>query len=354
MLNALFLGLLNDAVSDAQFDPFKYNSKKLAKQADINLQIKQIDTFSEAVEICQSDRSDAYFLMPFWNEDPDQVLEAVQKIRASKPTEKLIFVDPFAQPSSRFFQVLPEVDFFLKRQCYRDRSRYYEDLKGGMMLTHYLATEQGYDIADWHVGSTVPDGYADRILPGWSLGTSKQFRSLLLRPSLLAPNTRKKFDIFCRMSLGSKDNKEWYFKYRSSAIKALDPLTKTYDVRYSGGFQQGGLVSQRQYFRELRQSRIIFSPFGWGENCWRDFEAICYRGLLMKPSMEHLSIEPNIFIPNETYVPLEWDFSDLQSKCDYYLTHWDEAERIIENAHATYVSYFKDDQFVAKIKSLVS
>ena len=34
--------------------------------------------------------------------------------------------------------------------------------------------------------------------------------------------------------------------------------------------------------------------------------------------MDHMQTWPNIFIPNKTYVPLEWDFSNLEEIFDTY------------------------------------
>jgi len=351
MNKALVLGFVGDAISSAQQEPFRYSQKQVKNLAGVTVKYQPIQSFAEAVETCKKDESDAYFLMPFWNEDPKLVAEAVHEIRAIKPDQSIIFIDPFAQTSSRFFSILPDVNYFLKRQSYRNLSDYCQPIMGGMQLTHYLAETQGYDLMGWHVGSEVPKGYEHRIIPGWNLGTAKKFKHLLLRPRYF-PQPAKQFDIFCRMSLGSRDKKEWYYKYRSSAVNALDPLTHDYQVKYSGGFEQGGLVSQRQYFRELRSSKLIFSPFGWGETCWRDFEAVCYGGLLIKPSMDHIDTEPNIFIPGETYVPVAWDFSDLESKCHYYLEHPEEATRIAKNAQEVYRAYFKNNEFAKKIKHL--
>lgn len=58
-----------------------------------------------------------------------------------------------------------------------------------------------------------------------------------------------------------------------------------------------GEVGQRQYNNELVRSRIVLSPFGWGELCFRDFEAVFSGALLMKPDMSHLETWPDVFSP---------------------------------------------------------
>jgi len=97
-----------------------------------------------------------------------------------------------------------------------------------------------------------------------------------------------------------------------------------------------GTVPQKQYYKELLDSKIVLSPFGWGEVCFRDFEAILSRALLLKPDMSHLVTWPNVYIPYETYVPLKWDGSDLLEQCERYLNDENERLRIIHNAYEQY------------------
>ena len=74
------------------------------------------------------------------------------------------------------------------------------------------------------------------------------------------------------------------------------------------------------------RSRICVSPFGFGEICWRDFEAILFGCLLVKPDMGHVRTQPNVFVPGLTYVPVRWDYADLEEVCAAYLA--DEPRRL--------------------------
>jgi hypothetical protein len=99
-----------------------------------------------------------------------------------------------------------------------------------------------------------------------------------------------------------------------------------------------GKVKQAQFNKEIHNSKIIFSPFGWGELCFRDFEAVLSGSLLIKPDMSHLETWPNIFVPNETYIPINWDGSDLIEKCEEYLQNEKERKRISKNAYEHFIS----------------
>ena len=41
--------------------------------------------------------------------------------------------------------------------------------------------------------------------------------------------------------------------------------------------------------------------------------------MLLKPDMGHIETWPNIYLPNETYMPFKWDMSDLKEKIGYFL-----------------------------------
>jgi hypothetical protein len=100
-------------------------------------------------------------------------------------------------------------------------------------------------------------------------------------------------------------------------------------------------VSIEDYYQEMRRSRICISPFGYGEICHRDFEAIICGCLLIKPDMSHVEANPDIFRPYQTYVPVQWDFADLVDKCSYYLNNDDECRRIADQAFGVLEQFYK-------------
>ena len=74
-----------------------------------------------------------------------------------------------------------------------------------------------------------------------------------------------------------------------------------------------GKVPKPQYDQELSVSRTVVSPFGWGEICYRDFEAMLKGACLIKPDVTHLITWPDVFIPHETYIPFSWELSTFPS-----------------------------------------
>jgi hypothetical protein len=113
-------------------------------------------------------------------------------------------------------------------------------------------------------------------------------------------------------------------------------------------------VTPEAYLTEMLRSRICISPFGYGEICWRDFEAILCDCLLVKPDMGHVETCPDIFRPYETYVPVKWDLSDLAETCTWYLEHEEARHRIVANARATLESFYEDGKgFINQLGQLL-
>ncbi|MCG2590816.1 hypothetical protein [Rhodohalobacter sulfatireducens] len=97
-----------------------------------------------------------------------------------------------------------------------------------------------------------------------------------------------------------------------------------------------GIVSPKKYLDEQKQTFATLSPFGYGEVCIRDFECIINGSLLIKPDMSHVVTQPNIYIPNETYIPVKWDGSDLLDVVDNVLSNTKYYQSVAENARTIY------------------
>ena len=70
-------------------------------------------------------------------------------------------------------------------------------------------------------------------------------------------------------------------------------------------------ISLDLFFHEMQNSIASVGPFGLGEITLRDYEVIISGSTLLKPDISFLETWPNLFIENETYVPIKWDLSNL-------------------------------------------
>jgi hypothetical protein len=106
--------------------------------------------------------------------------------------------------------------------------------------------------------------------------------------------------------------------------------------------------------REMRGARLCFSPFGYGEVCWRDYEAILCGALLVKQDMSHVETAPDVFLPNETFAPVAWDFSDLSEVVARWLRDEGARRKAVERAYAILHDYSRSARFVEQMKPVLS
>lgn len=103
-----------------------------------------------------------------------------------------------------------------------------------------------------------------------------------------------------------------------------------------------GTVPHRQYCQELRSVQAVLSPFGWGEVCFRDAEAVIAGATLIKPDMRHVDTWPNIYVPNETYIPVKWDSADVVERTEEVLATSGKQRQLRANAIDVLASAYRE------------
>ena len=91
--------------------------------------------------------------------------------------------------------------------------------------------------------------------------------------------------------------------------------------------------------KEIRQSKVVLSPFGRGEITLKDFEVFLTGGMLLKPSMEHMDTWPNFYTDGVTYQSHNWDLTDLQERIDWALDNNQEVQTIAAEGQQRYLRY---------------
>jgi hypothetical protein len=318
--------------------------RDLEKELGLTVEITEAKDLGELKRAVASNAPDIAVLMVSWSESVEGVSRTLRELQELPQRPKVVFLDYYAPTSSPHFGVLPYVDRYVKRQVLTDLTQYQRDFRGGFVVTDFLA-QHGYDIGSWSFGSKPATEHLSKIVSGWNLGVTPLYRSMLRasRP-LWRLWGRRPFDVNRRLGLGRKDRKEWYEEYRLRSLSMLEPLSAR--VRMTG-IQR---VSRQRYLLEMGLSRIVVSPFGLGEVCFRDYEAVASGALLVKPSMDHLVTSPPIYQAGETYVSVAWDLSDLADKVEYHLSHPAESVAIIRNAQRVLSDYYERGGFVADVK----
>ncbi len=284
---------------------------------------------SDGLSDCDALLVDSKFHRFRWSIEKDATLEIFTRwARACR----VIYCDTTDSSGSLLTDLLPIVHGYAKSQLIRDRAAYLTPMYGHRPFAAYYHRELGVIDANPEYSTVVTDrtllaklrvswnsGLADYSLHGPSRMAIYQRLPLpgLLRfpgPSR-SPSQPRSQDVSCRFGTD--------YPRASVAIQRKmirEKLAGRIDTRK---------LSRRRYFRELETSKIVVSPFGYGEITLKDFEVFLTGGLLLKPDMTHMETWPDLFRGGETMLAHRWDLSDfgsvLEDAVENYRRHAEKA-----------------------------
>ena len=237
------------------------------------------------------------------------------------------------------YEVFEQSDakFLFKNQLLKNREDY---LKPTVLNKWFFG-----DGSDLDKGYDIPKDVWDRIkLSGFNLG---YFQGDRFRPDVYQEHpvcTEKTIDL-CAIYQGfHKENTEhlirndmYYTKHRSGAWDIIGDNPGYSFVKDKLPFEQ--------YMNTLYQSKPALSPFGMGEVCYRDFEILDLGVAMIKPTMENVVTTPDYYIENETYIPVDYDWKNLNEVVLETLDNNDKIEYIIGKSRETYKEIYSAHNF---------
>ncbi len=320
-----------NGISFAQVYPFIHYADELERRYGIQLRFFTVDQL-ETLDFAAFDK----VLLQLWFRREPALYETVFEKAARSGAEITAFLDSFAHNDLRLAQLLDgQIRFYLKKSLYKDAGLYTRATRGHTNLDDYY--HRLYGIEDAEFQWDIPAGFLDKLRLSPNFFTAPHLCKLFFERDIDALLARPRpIDVHAR--LGAKGS-PWYTAMRQHALKAvisLQDMTVIHD----------GKVSKRRFDAEVMESRICFSPFGYGELCWRDIEAIAAGAVLLKPSMDHLKTLPDLYEPDVTYVPVAWDFSDVAEKVAWITDNPGRAAEIARTAFKRVRRYLETGQFV--------
>lgn len=319
-------------VAFSQIYPFFFYEKQIEEQFGISIRALPVDQYASDLV----SKADVIGVQTDFSADSEYIEKLFAEIRRRNTEAKMVYLDWCAPLDLRLAgKVNPYVDLYIKRQVFRDHRRYLSSTLGDTNLVDYYS--RLFNLVDREQHFAIPSEFFSKVLLGPGLLTGPYLLNAFADRRNFSKE--KTIGVHARFSCSGTP---WYSAMRNSALEACRTL-RSGDVVYGNG------VPRKEFLNELAQSKMCFSPFGYGEVCWRDYEAALYGSLLLKPDMDHLKTSPDIFVKNETYVPIAWDYSDLREKVEFYANDERERKRIVENARHALDTYVNQDGFIRQM-----
>lgn len=272
------------------------------------------------------------FLQSRWDTPNEEIIITIDRIRNSHPLAKIVFLDYYAPLHIPHSEIFPHIDLYVKKQYLRDLSQYTTGMQDTNLVEYESQWSKNLLQGPFH---RVPaNEIENKLFLGWNFATAPYLMRELQRG--VRHNGKRDIFLHCRITAPVRRD-DWYSHMRGRTLDAV--------VNASKNNQWGALLAApvhipfRKYMQELNNSFCCLSPFGYGEICWRDFEAFAAGALLIKPDMSHLVTEPNLFEAWKTYLPIHWDYSNLQETMDWAKEHQDECDLIQKEAVVRWKQY---------------
>jgi hypothetical protein len=259
-----------------------------------------------------------------------------------KPNLKVIWFDTTDSSGTLQSKVLPAVDKYLKSQIIADKSRYTSKIYGGRIISDYYNSTLGItDKTEGALGDPISETDTKKLGVSWNSGLSDYstygpwkialyrrlgFRFLLRHPGAkAAPNRTRNNDLSARFGATYS---------RATVRYQREQIRNTLSTRLDTN-----KLNRRGYMKELENSKVVLSPFGWGEITLKDFEVFLTGGMLLKPSMNQISTWPNFYEENVTYLSHDWNLANLEERIDWAVSNESSRQEIAANGQQRYIEH---------------
>lgn len=333
----IMLIYMDDSLAYPMFAGFLRNSSAMR---EAGIEFRGI-SYSEYVKSPRNLNVQAIFYQAPYFIDKCELSKTAKDLRRRNPDAAISFFDWFAPCDVRFAECVdPWVDFYVKKSLPKNPIKSISKSAGHSEIADYYSKLCGTENPprDWNTPAS--------IIPKLELAPAFHYSSTLIdlfsrRESF--SSSERTIDLHARFETRGDG---WYGAMRSYAKSRLGSISGNICIA------SAGLVDRKLYLQELRNSKICFSPFGYGEICWRDYEAIATGATLLKPDMSHISTKPDIYIPFETYVPVKWDMSDLDDKIQMLLENDELRQKIAKTAFDTIRNNVLSDELLILSKKI--
>ncbi|NEQ98555.1 MAG: hypothetical protein F6K30_17845, partial [Cyanothece sp. SIO2G6] len=234
------------------------------------IQFHDMSLFSEHIQNSKS-QYQLIFIQSIWDVSPETLVPVLDKIHKYQSNAKVVFLDWYAPIHIPQPEILEMVDLYVKKQVLKEHQQY-----TGMYNTNLLEYENQHNdnyqcnLANIRYIQVDLDILSEKLFTGWNFATDRRLTEQLKKKFYL--NKDRPIDVHCRIFAPS-ERKSWYQHMRGRAYDAVQEIAQKRSQQFKI-LSENARVPYHKYINELAHSKLCISPFGYGEICWRDFEAI--------------------------------------------------------------------------------
>lgn len=332
--------------------------KNMSRLKKLGVEVSFHFRYSEDIKFCDVVIVESKYVIKDWSINKSKIFDLLKKLKTN--TNKVFYYELNDSTFCWALEALPYVDKLLKPFIFRDKSNYCRPLDGYTIISDYyiknniinshepnsiknssylpifVKKEDQHYLNKIQVGfnATFADHSSNSILWKYDYFTkinrrffnlySKQLKSIKSY-EYINPEKKRSKDISCRIQSDGYSEAIAYHRNQTSIIFKDYISTKK--------------LNREDYFSEIRNSKIVLSPFGWGElNLPRDFEVALSGSILLKPDISHIETWPNIF-NNKTVVQYKWDLSNLLELANKVINNYDDYIEYAIRLQDQYKSY---------------
>ena len=297
----------------------------------------------------------------YWYQDEKKLESMYQNLESFSKKTKVLFFDTTDSAGYVLGDVLPFVDGYFKHQLLIDKTAYLKPMYGRRAFSDFYHKENNVKddkIYEENITQVNDPLDLEKLDVFWNTGLAnysylgdylgKVYKrclidSLVRYPVNYTKPSRDRFlDIQCRVN--TSYSKASVSFQRKSIVEILKDRLQTKKL------------NRFAFYREMKNSKIVLSPFGLGEITLKDFETFICGAVLMKPDMSHMYTWPNFYQKDISYLSFDWDLKNLDEKIELVLSDRYSLVSIAEEGQKIYRYYLGNDrskEFVNRFKHLL-
>ncbi len=120
-----------------------------------------------------------------------------------------------------------------------------------------------------------------------------------------------------------------------------------------GVYGAGRPVSSHEFLLTLLRSKVAISPWGWGEACHRDYQAMALGTVVLKPDSHHVLGWPDIFRKDRFCVTCRPDFADAHDRITDIVRNWGDCRGRREAARSIITQNWRPEAIAQRMAGLI-